>query len=59
LRRFKWYLNHGAVGCAGSLNMTRSTFVNDRFSNRLFHGQVQIRVCSHYFSAILYSDILQ
>jgi hypothetical protein len=29
VRSFKWYLNHGTIGCAGSLNMTESTFVND------------------------------
>jgi hypothetical protein len=42
LRNFKWHLNHGAIGCARSLNMTESTFINGIFTNRLFHGQVKI-----------------
>jgi hypothetical protein len=49
LRSFKWYLNHGAIDCAGSLNMMENPFVNDIFTNRLFHGQVRIGVRSHYF----------
>jgi hypothetical protein len=59
LRSFKWHLNHGATGCAGSLNMTESTFVNDIFTIRLFHGQVKIGIRSHYFSAALYSQLEQ
>jgi hypothetical protein len=53
LRSFKWDLNHGEIGCAGSLNITEGTFVNDIFANRLFHGQVPITLRSHYFSAAL------
>jgi hypothetical protein len=47
LKSFKWYLNDGAIGCDGSLNMTESTFRNERFTNRLFHGQAKIGVRSH------------
>jgi hypothetical protein len=54
LRGFKWYLNHGAIGCAVSLNMGDSTFVNDLFTNQLFHGQVRIGIRSHYFSVTVY-----
>jgi hypothetical protein len=54
LRSFKWYLNHGEIGCAGLLNMTETTLVNDIFAIRLFHGQITIGVRSHYFSATLY-----
>jgi hypothetical protein len=54
LRSFKWYSNHGAIGCAGSLNITENTFVNDICTNRRFHGQGKAGVCSHYFSAFLY-----
>jgi hypothetical protein len=39
LRSFKWNLNHGAIGCAVSMNITESAFANDIFSIPLFHGQ--------------------
>jgi hypothetical protein len=42
LRSFKWYLNHGAIGCVGSSKITECTFVNDIFLTRLFHRQVKI-----------------
>jgi hypothetical protein len=54
LRSFKWYLNHGAISCVGLLNMTESTFANDIFAIRLFHGQAKVEGRSHYFSAALY-----
>jgi hypothetical protein len=54
LRSFKWYLNHDAAGCAGSLNMTESSFVNDIFANRLFYRQVKIAARSHNFAVTLY-----
>jgi hypothetical protein len=53
LRSGKWYLNHGAIGCAGSMNMTDGTFVNDTFADRPFPGQGKIGVCSHCFSVTL------
>jgi hypothetical protein len=54
LRSFKWHLNHGAIGCAGSLKMTQGTFVNERFTIRPFYRQEKIGVLSHYVSATLY-----
>jgi hypothetical protein len=33
--------------------MSESTFINDKFTNRLFHGQVKIGICFHYFSTTL------
>jgi hypothetical protein len=50
---FKSYLNHGTIGCAGSLTMTERNFANYIFMNRLFHRQIKLAVHSHYFSATL------
>jgi hypothetical protein len=47
LRRFKRHLNQCAIGCAGSLNMTASTFANDIFAIRPFHGQTKVVVRVH------------
>jgi hypothetical protein len=50
LRNFKSYLNHGAIGRAGSLNMTESTFINDTLTNLRFHRQAKITVHSMLFA---------
>jgi hypothetical protein len=53
-RSFKWYLNYGAIGCAGSLNMTERPFANGIFTIRLLPGPAKMRVRSHCFSVTLY-----
>jgi hypothetical protein len=55
LRSFKSYLNHGAIGCDESLNMTESSLVNNICPNRLFHVQGKTEACAHWFSATLCS----
>jgi hypothetical protein len=53
LSSLNWHLDHGVIGCAGSLNMIESSFANDLFANPLFHGQGKGAVCSQYFSVTL------
>jgi hypothetical protein len=36
------------------IEQTESTFANDIFANRPFHGQIKIGVRSLYFSSTLY-----
>jgi hypothetical protein len=57
LRSSKSYLNHGKIGCAGSLNMTESPFVNDILTNQIFHGQKKLNIFSLLFGHPVFNSV--